>query len=95
MSNVVIISKAKVENFLRTKNKGQYFGITFRKASGEVRTLNARLGIKGSGSGKATIGKLNDPYLVVWSNNDKGFRAVNLNTVFSFTMGGKVYYTTR
>jgi hypothetical protein len=89
----VVIAKAKVFNWLKTQNKGRYFGITFRKKNGEVRTLNARLGIKSAAGGYQKVGRLDDPYLVVWSNNDRGYRAVNLNTVYFFTMDGKVFYT--
>jgi hypothetical protein len=44
-----------------------------------------------SGNGRKTVGKVTDPYLVVFSNNDQGYRAVNLNTVYNFTMDGKKY----
>jgi hypothetical protein len=88
----ITIPKVKVENFLRRNLKGRYFGITFRKQNGELRTLNARLGIRPSGNGRKTIGKDSDPYLVVYSNNDQGYRAVNLNTVYEITMGGRRVY---
>jgi hypothetical protein len=95
MTNINTIPKVKVESFLRRNLKGRYFGITFRKQNGELRTLNARLGITPSGNGRKTIGKDSDPYMVVWSNNDQGYRAVNLNTVLSFTMGGSFYAVNR
>lgn len=90
MANITI-PRVKVESFLRRNLKGRYFGITFRKQNGEIRTLNARLGIKPSGNGRKTVGKVTDPYLVVWSNNDQGYRAVNLNTIYEFTMDGNRY----
>lgn len=89
------VPRVKLESFLRNNNKGRYFGVTFRKKDGTYRTLNARLGIRPSGNGRKTIGKDTDPYLVVYSNNDKGFRAVNLETVVNFTMDGKRYYATK
>lgn len=90
--NIRTLARVKVENFLKTYNKGQYFGISFVKKNGEFRVLNARLGIKSGGNGRKTVGTADQPYLVVWSNNDQGYRAVNLETVSTITMGGDLYY---
>jgi hypothetical protein len=92
MTSITHVPRVKLEGFLRRNSKGRYFGIMFRKNDGSLRTLNARLGIRPSGNGRKTIGKDTDPYLVVYSNNDQGYRAVNLNTVYTFTMGGKFFY---
>jgi hypothetical protein len=89
------VPRVKLEGFLRRNSQGRYFGILFRKLNGELRTLNARLGIRPSGNGRKTIGKDSDPYLVVYSNNDQGYRAVNLNTVLRVTMNGNSYLPSR
>ena len=89
------VQAVKVESFLLRSLKGRYFGIGFYKNDGSYRVLNARLGIKSNGNGRKTIGRPSDPYLVVYSNNDQGYRAVNLNRVKWFTMDGERYFVTR
>lgn len=86
------VSRVKVEGLLRRESKGQFFGVKFFKKDGSLRVMNARLGIKSSGNGRKTVGTADQPYLVVWSTNDQGFRAVNLNTLVTITMGGVLYY---
>jgi hypothetical protein len=95
MTRIIYVPRVKLEGFLRRNSKGRYFGIMFRKQDGSLRTLNARLGIRPSGNGRKTIGKDSDPYLVVYSNNDQGYRAVNLNTVLRVTMNGNSYLPSR
>jgi hypothetical protein len=92
---MINIPRVKLEGFLRRNLGGRYFGIMFRKNDGSLRILNARLGIKPSGNGRKTIGKDTDSYMVVWSTNDQGYRAVNLNTVIRVTMNGNSYLPCR
>jgi hypothetical protein len=54
--------------------------------------MNARLGIKPVKNGRKTVGTVDQPYLVVFSTNDQGYRAVNLDTLLTITMGGTLYY---
>jgi hypothetical protein len=54
--------------------------------------MNARLGIRTGRDGEKKVGTTDQPYLVVWSRNDKAFRAVNLNTLLTVTMGKTLYY---
>ncbi len=95
MYQSTVVESVKVESFLRRSLKGRYFGIGFYKNDGSYRVLNARLGIKSNGSGRKTIGRPSDPYLVVYSNNDQGYRAVNLKRVAWFTMNGERYRVAR
>lgn len=91
-NKAMFLNRLKVERFLKSNNmKGQFFGITFTKKNGELRTLNGRLGIKSNGNGKKTVGKISDPYVTVYSNNDQGYRAVNLGTVKYITAFGNLY----
>ena len=91
-NSIKTLARVKVETFLRTQNKGQYFGISFVKKDGSFRVLNARLGIKSGRNGRKTVGTADQPYLVVYSTNDQGYRAVNLNTVTAITLGGDLFY---
>lgn len=86
------VSKVKVEGLLRQQNKGQFFGLRFIKKDGSLRVMNARLGIKPVRNGRKTVGTADQPYLVVFSTNDLGYRAVNLETLLTITMGGTLYY---
>jgi len=90
--SIKYVSKVKVEGLLRQQSKGQFFGLRFIKKDGSLRVMNARLGIKPVRNGRKTVGTVDQPYLVVFSTNDQGYRAVNLETLLTITMGGTLYY---
>jgi len=90
--SIKYVSRFKVEGLLRQQSRGQFFGVRFIKKDGSLRVMNARLGIKPVGNGRKTVGTADQPYLVVFSTNDQGFRAVNLATLLTITMGGTLYY---
>jgi hypothetical protein len=64
-------------------DKGKIFNITFVKLNGELRTFNARLGVKYDrvSTSKRNYNAEDKNLLVVYSMNDKGYRTVNLNTL--------------
>lgn len=90
--SIKYVSRVKVEGLLNRQNKGQFFGVRFIKKDGSLRVMNARLGIRTGRDGEKKVGTTDQPYLVVWSRNDKAFRAVNLNTLLTVTMGKTLYY---
>lgn len=85
------ISRFKLLSLLDGLN-GRFFGVTFRKRNGELRTMNARKGVRKFAKGGAKkIGLPWQPYITVWSRNDNGYRTVNLATVQEITANGNTY----
>ena len=71
---------------------GRFFHVTFIKANGDVRHMNARLGVKKYlKGGKSTTS--NNPNLVtVYDMGAKGYRAFDLTRVYSVWQGNKVKF---
>ena len=71
---------------------GRIFNVTFVKANGSVRRMNARLGVKknlkGTGLKYDAIQRGN---LIVYSMSDKGYRTVKLGSVLRIKCNGNVY----
>ena len=88
MREIKAIKSVKVETFLKSYGKGQFFGVKFVKKDGTIRTLNGHMR---RDKGGKKVGTAKDPYLVVYSNNDQGFRCVNLDTVISINALGNTY----
>lgn len=64
-------------------DKGNIFNITFVKLNGELRSFNARLGVKYERvtNYKRISDTESKNMLVVYSMEDRGYRTVNLNTL--------------
>jgi len=71
---------------------GRIFNITFTKVNGEIKTINARLGVKKNLKGK---GLSYDPVsrgnLIVYSMNDKGYRTIKIGNILRIKCNGEVY----
>lgn len=66
------------------ETKGRFFGVTFKKQDGKVRTMNAQYNSSTKLSELGYI-KLND-------RNDKGqLKNVNLQTISKLTIKGQIY----
>lgn len=80
-------------NVLKTVlSNGRIFNVTFFKQNGEVRSFNARLGVKSKLHG----GKL--PYnpdtrnnIVVYSMDDNGYRTIKVDNIIRLKANGVVY----
>ncbi len=75
------VHRAKLQELLLGQD-GKIVGLDFIKIDGRDRMLNGRLGVrKYLKGGDATIGFEDQPYLVMFDLQHKGYRAVNLATV--------------
>jgi len=96
-SNVVRAIRAMVKS-----TNGKTFGVTFAKADGSMRDMTCRLGVKKGVKGTAPVatakrkqtlkdnGKLGVFEMYNFTTNEqKGFRTINLNTMTEFRFGGK------
>ena len=71
------------------KSAGRFVTVTFTKKSGELRTLNGRLGVtKGLslpvGEGVNHLDKAK--FITIWDMQAKGYRAINRETIKSVTV---------
>lgn len=66
-----------------TGTKGKFFTVTFKKANGEVRTIN----------GNYKTPRRPNPlgYLNIYSMKDKGYRNVNPQTILSVSVNNTTY----
>ena len=70
------------------ESKGRFFNVVFKKKSGELRTMQARLGVqKFSKGGLHTTAHI-PKYITVYENGTQP-KNVNLNTVLETTVNGK------
>ncbi len=70
------------------KSAGRFVTVTFTKKSGELRTLNGRLGVtKGLslpvGEGVNHLDKAK--FITIWDMQSKGYRAIYTETIMSVT----------
>ena len=67
---------------------GRWFTLDFIKKNGELRTMNARVGVKKHlKGGKMSFNPDDYCYRVVWDAQKKEYRMVNLKTVSRFKCG--------
>ena len=65
---------------------GHFFGVTFKKKDGTIRTMNARLGVKRYlKGGKSTVDQ--SKYATVYDVVAKGYRNIDLDTVIEVKCG--------
>jgi hypothetical protein len=71
---------------------GRIFNVTFTKINGEVRRMNARLGVKKNLKGKGLkYDAISRGNLIVYSMSDKGYRTVKLGSILRIKCNGAVY----
>lgn len=77
---------------LDSLKSGRIFSITFEKADGTVKTINARLGVRKhlNGKGMRYVPE-NYNLIVLWSMTDKGYRAVKRDKIKSIKSNGVLY----
>ena len=77
---------------LDSLKSGRIFSITFEKADGTVKTINARLCVRKhlNGKGMRYVPE-NYNLMVLWSMTDKGYRAVKRDKIKSIKSNGVLY----
>jgi hypothetical protein len=77
---------------LDSLKSGRIFSITFEKADGTVKTINARLGVRKhlNGKGMRYVPE-NYNLMVLWSMTDKGYRAIKRDKIKSIKSNGVLY----
>lgn len=85
-----MFEKSKLLDELKTL--GGIFNIKFHKTNGELRSINARFGVRKGVNGK---GLRYDPSernnIIVYSMNDKGFRTINLDRIRTIKFNKQLY----
>ena len=84
---MLIISKNEVSRIAGNK----FITVSFLKKNGEARTINGRLHVKKYLKGGDNPNTRNDAFLIIYSMRDKGYRTINLDTVFRIAASGKEY----
>lgn len=86
------IHRTKVRELLKS-TRGLMFSVIFVKKDQSIRNMTCRLkvrkGVKGTGPNYAANPKF--PYLTVYDMNKHGFRNINLSTLLSCKVNGKIY----
>jgi hypothetical protein len=73
-------------------NGSKFFTVTFIKKDKSIRTINGRLGVtKHLKGGSSTLDK--EKFLIVYSIADKGYRAINKETILNIRMDNLTIYT--
>ena len=68
---------------------GRFFHVTFLKANGDIREMNARLGVKKYLKESTTINRPENPDVVtVYDMKAKGYRALRLDRLYCVRQGG-------
>jgi hypothetical protein len=85
------ISKEELLNKItEAKRKGCFFSVWFIKKDGTERRITCRFGVKKYlAGGKPTLDE--NKFFIVYSQADKGYRAVSKETVFKVKLGGVIY----
>lgn len=89
------IQRHHVEPIIKTLNrKGAIFGVKFFKKDGSPRSMCCRFGVSKYINGKGRSWDRSDypNLLTVFDMAKDGYRNVNLDTVQSITVRGRVYY---
>lgn len=79
-----------IENLIRQSN-GKFLTVTFRKKDGTTRTLNGRIGVKFNGKpSEARFDGVNQPYYLLWSPQERGYRRIKADEIIALASGGLV-----
>lgn len=84
---MLIISKSEISRIAGSK----FITVSFLKKDGTPRTINGRLHVKRYLKGGDNPNTRKDEFLIIYSMRDKGYRTINLNSVFRVAAGGKEY----
>ena len=84
---MLIISKNEIARIAGNK----FISISFLKKDGTKRTINGRLHVKRYLKGGDNPNTRKDEFLIIYSMRDKGYRTINLDTVFRIAASGKEY----
>ena len=87
---MLIISKSEIARIAG----GKFITVSFLKKDGTERTINGRLGVVKHLKGGDNPNTRNDAYLIIDSLKDKGYRTINLDSVFRVAASGKEYLIT-
>ena len=72
------------------QSAGRFVTVTFEKKNGELRTLTGRLGVtKHLKGGASTLNP--DAYITIYDVVNKGYRAVNRETIRSVTINHETH----
>jgi len=81
-----------LQGFIAKAKSGKIFSVTFQKKNGEIRNMNARLGVTKGLTGKGMAWKpTSKGMLPVYDVQKREYRMVNFNTLLSIKMEGKTY----
>lgn len=84
---MLIISKSEIARIAGNK----FISVSFVKKDGTKRTINGRLHVKRYLKGGDNPNTRNDAFLIIYSMKDKGYRTINLDSVFRIAASGKEY----
>ena len=84
---MLIISKNEIARIAGNK----FISISFLKKDGTPRTINGRLHVKRYLKGGDNPNTRKDEFLIIYSMKDKGYRTINLDSVFRVAASGKEY----
>ena len=84
---MLIISKEEVARIAGNK----FITVSFLKKDGTPRTINGRLHVKRYLKGGDNPNTRKESFLIIYSLKDKGYRTVNLDSVFRLAAEGKEY----
>lgn len=85
-------TKILVAGLINQARDGRIFTAKFVKKNGEIRMINARLGVKKgvTGTGKYTS-PLQNGMLRVYDMQKRAFRTLNVDTMLELKMNGQTY----
>lgn len=76
----------QLDQFILNSN-GKFVSVDFIKKDGSLRTINGRLGVKKHlKGGKSNLNA--DQFITIYSMADKGYRAIDRETIQSVTIEG-------
>ena len=69
--------------------QGKFFTVTFKKKSGELRTMNCRTGVKKHLKGGVSTTSHINKYITVYEGAEASYKNVNLETVTELVIQGE------
>jgi hypothetical protein len=74
-----------IDNLIKL-NDNKFLTVTFIKKDNTIRTINGRVNVtKYLKGGKCTLNK--EKYIILYSLKDKGYRAINKETIINIKLG--------
>lgn len=75
----------------QAKTKRHQYVARFVKKDGTVRAIRFRTDVKSEGDGQLAYSPTEKGLKLVWDSDAKGWRMINVYTVYELTIRGKVY----